>query len=309
MRLSIGPVLFDWGKKGFQDFYKRMAFDTPADILYIGEVVCSKRFNLSPDEMGKLAEELKASGKEIVFSTMGLVMSEAELDDMRRIVAIAADLGLKVEANDMAAYSVLDGAPSVAGPHVTTYNPETMDFIASVGSQRVVFPVELCFDDVRGIISGATQKPECELFAYGKLPLTFSARCYTSRAFNLPKSNCQYKCGEYPDGMVMRTQEAKPFLTINGIQTMSDRLFNVIEQADQLADGGIDIVRLSPQSQHMGEVAQVWRDRLDGKLGGAEALARLTELNGGQAFCNGYFLGRAGLDFVDAAMLQAEQLA
>ncbi|MEG3639943.1 U32 family peptidase [Magnetococcus sp. PR-3] len=309
MKLSIGPVLFDWGKNGFRDFYKKMAFETEADILYIGEVVCSKRYNLTPDEMVKLAEELKSSGKELVFSTLGLVMNEPEQQALRDIVAACKDLGIRYEANDMAAFYVGEGQPAVAGPHITTYNPESADFLTTIGVDRIVMPVELSMDTVAMMIRKSSVPAEYELFAYGKIPLTFSARCYTSRAYNLPKSNCQYKCGDFADGMVMRTQEGKPLLTVNGIQTMSDKVFNVVDEMDAMASGGVDIARLSPQSKNMVEVVALWKQASEGKISGQEARTKLIDMNNGQDFCNGYFHGRAGLDFVDASMVQSEQLA
>ncbi|ABK43346.1 peptidase U32 [Magnetococcus marinus MC-1] len=308
MKLSIGPVLFDWGKNGFRDFYKKMAFETEADILYIGEVVCSKRYNLNPAEMVELAEALKPSGKELVFSTLGLVMNEPEQQALREIVAACKELGIRYEANDMAALYVGEGQAAVAGPHITTYNPETADFLTTVGVDRIVMPVELSMDMVAMLIAKSAIKVEYELFAYGKIPLTFSARCYTSRAFNLPKSNCQYKCGDYADGMVMRTQEGKPLLTVNGIQTMSDKLFNVVDGMERMQAGGVHIARLSPQSKNMVAVVALWKQAVAGKISGAEARQKLIELNRGQDFCNGYFHGRAGLDFVDASMIQSEQL-
>ncbi|MEO5365200.1 MAG: U32 family peptidase [Magnetococcus sp. WYHC-3] len=307
MRLSIGPALFEWGRSGFRDFYRRMAFETAADILYMGEVVCSVRANLTPRELGSLWEELRSSGKEVVFSTLGLVMKESELVRIREIVALARELGVRVEANDMAAVGIGEGAALVAGPHINTYNPQTVALLRRVGVGRVVLPVELGRDMIAGVVGPAAGRDfEVELFAYGKLPLTFSARCYTSRAFHLPKADCQYKCGEFPDGMVMRTQEGTPLLTINGIQTMSDRLFNLAGEVESLRDLGVDILRLSPQSRHMEAVVAVWRARVDGRMDAAEAMARLRELNDGAEFCNGYFFGQAGLDMVDARAIQEQ---
>jgi hypothetical protein len=45
---------------------------------------------------------------------------------------------------------------------------------------------------------------ETEVFAYGRLPLAFSARCFTARHFNLQKDDCQFKCIEFPDGLLIR---------------------------------------------------------------------------------------------------------
>ncbi|MEO5378984.1 MAG: U32 family peptidase [Magnetococcus sp. DMHC-6] len=306
MKLSIGPVLFEWGRKGFIEFYRRMAHETPADILYIGEVVCSKRQNLDPDELLRLALEIRQLGKEVVFSTLGLVMTPEEVQTIGEIAHYARQEGFAMEANDMAAISLGEankdkpGIPMVAGPHITTYNPETVDFLASIGVFRVVPPVELSQKSIQGLFGSLVTTPplEKEVFAYGRLPLTFSARCYTSRAFHLPKVNCQFKCADFPDGMVAHTQEGQEFLVMNGTETMSGKLFNLAGQVDILREIGTHIVRISPQSRNMVEIVMIWKNLLDRKIDSIEAMARLTEANGGENFCNGYFFNQPGLDFV-----------
>ncbi|MBF0153908.1 MAG: U32 family peptidase [Magnetococcales bacterium] len=307
MKIAIGPVLYEWGKKGLRDFYRRMAEESAADILYIGEVICSKRNHLTPDDMARLAEELRSTGKEIVFSTLGLVMTEEEQVYVRQVVQQAVALGILFEANDMAGVAIGEGHPMVAGPHITTYNPETLDFLAGVGVRRMVVPVELSQAMIAGIIRQSRTPVQVEVFAYGRLPLTFSARCYTARAFRLPKANCQYKCGEFPDGMVMKTQDGEPFLNINGIQTLSERLVNLVGDVEELASTGVEIVRLSPQSRDMTAIVNIWQERLAGRMDAIEALARLRDINHNEPFCNGYYHGRAGLDFVDPAVRHATQ--
>ncbi|MBF0609661.1 MAG: U32 family peptidase [Magnetococcales bacterium] len=297
MKLSIGPLLFEWGKKAIRDFYHRMAFETAADVLYIGEVVCSKRNSLSPDDMMELAHDLRSSGKQVVFSTLGLVMDQEEVETTHRIVQLARQEGFSVEANDMAGIAVGEGGKLVAGPHITTYNPETVDFLAGLGVERVVFPVELSADAMATILKRIKHRNvEGEVFAFGRLPLTFSARCYTARAFHLHKMNCQFKCDAFPDGMEVATQDGESYLTINGLQTMSHRLYNLIGHVERLQSMGISLVRLSPQSENMEKIVAIWKSRLDNQLSGEEAMARLVELNKGQPFVDGYFLGKSGKD-------------
>lgn len=302
MKIAIGPCLFDWGKKAISTFYHKMAFETEADILYLGEVICSKRYHMTPEELGQLARDLKPSGKEIVFSTLGLLMTEGEQVELRQIAEQARSLGVMLEANDMGGIGVGEGQPLVAGPHINVYNPETLLFFERIGVKRVVFPVELFQGDMESIISGrksGLDSPQIEIFAYGRLPLTFSARCYTARAFKLPKSNCQYKCGEFPDGMTMKTQDDQKFLTVNGVQTMSYRVFNLILDVEKIRSMGVDSVRLSPQSQNMSEIVDIWKERLEGRIEGRVALDRLVQLKGEDPFCNGYFHGKPGLNFFD----------
>lgn len=302
MKIAIGPCLFEWGKKAIRQFYQRMAFETDADILYMGEVVCSKRNHLTAEELALLAESLKPAGKELLFSTLGLVMSEEESASLRQVAAMATKQGVWLEVNDMGGMGVGEGQSLVAGPHINTYNAETVAFLARVGVKRVVLPVELAHPAMAAIIAGGGPlRPQMEVFAFGRLPLTFSARCYTARAFQLSKSNCQYKCGDFPDGMVIRTQEQTQFLNVNGTETMSARIYNLIEDIPRLRQMGVDSLRLSPQSQHMPEIVAIWKACLDNKMAGSEALARLRELNQGEPFCNGYFHGRPGLEFIQAA--------
>lgn len=299
MKISIGPVLFEWGKVALRDFYHRMAFETEADVLYLGEVVCSKRQHLTPDELLELAKSLLPSGKEIVFSTLGLVMSDEEQVEIHQFQARALELGIKLEANDMAGIGIGEGHALVAGPHVNVYSAQTLDFLQSVGVVRMVFPVELPAASMAGIVRVSREQPvEFEVFSYGRLPLTFSARCYTARAFRLSKANCQYKCGDFPDGMITRTQEGEGLLSVNGVQTMSEKVYNLIVEVPRLQEMGIQLVRLSPQSGHMGEVVSVWKGRLENRMDATEALARLAELNGVEPFCNGYFHGKPGMQYV-----------
>ncbi|NGZ06184.1 MAG: U32 family peptidase [Magnetococcales bacterium] len=298
MKISIGPVLFEWGRSALKGFWQRMAFESDADVLYLGEVVCSKRQSLSLSDLESLVHELAPSGKELVLSTLGLVMSEEEQQALQRLHELAVGWNVKLEANDMAGIGVAEGYALVAGPHVNVYNPATLDFLQEVGVVRMVFPVELPADSMVGMVRSARVKPvEFELFAHGRLPLTFSARCYTARAFRLSKANCQYKCGDFPDGMITRTQEGEGLLAMNGVQTMSEKVYTLIADVPRLPGLGIDLVRISPQSQHMVEIVAIWRATLDGRMDPEEALIKLGELNGGEPFCNGYFHNQPGMSF------------
>lgn len=41
--LTLGPVLFNWTPEVWRDFYFRVANEAPVTIVYLGEVICSKR--------------------------------------------------------------------------------------------------------------------------------------------------------------------------------------------------------------------------------------------------------------------------
>lgn len=42
MKYSLGPVLWYWPKETLEEFYQQAAASS-ADVIYLGEAVCSKR--------------------------------------------------------------------------------------------------------------------------------------------------------------------------------------------------------------------------------------------------------------------------
>ncbi len=295
MKLALGPNLYFWSRDDTFAFYREAA-EWPVDIVYLGEVVCSKRRALKADDWRAIADELSAAGKTVVLSTLALVEAESELLAMRRLVENGR---FTVEANDWGAVRMLAAAdvPFVAGPHLNVYNCETQALLRESGARRWVMPVELSAETLAALHRCRPEGLETEVFAHGRLPLAFSARCFTARAHKLPKDDCQLRCGDYADGLVMRSQENEQFLVINGIQTQSAATCNLAAELPEMTRLGVEVVRLSPQSRRMGEVVAAYRAAIDGELGPAEAAARVAKLVGGES-CNGYWHGKAGMDAV-----------
>jgi collagenase-like PrtC family protease len=94
--------------------------------------------------------------------------------------------------------------------------------------------------------------------------------------------------------MPLRTLEDKPFLTINGIQTMSHDYLNLVDALADLQAMGVRRFRLSPHSCDMVETAAIFRGVLDRRIDAAEASARLDALKVGAPFSNGFYYGRPG---------------
>ena len=92
-----------------------------------------------------------------------------------------------------------------------------------------------------------------EVQVFGRVGLALSARCYHARAHGRTKDSCQFVCNEDPDGMTLRTLEDKPFLTVNGIQTMSHDYLNLIgELAELQAMGVTPLPPVAAQLRHGG---------------------------------------------------------
>ncbi len=288
MKLALGPVLYYWTREALQEFYAGIA-DTGVDIIYLGEVVCSRRHNLRLDDWLGLARDLASSGKEVVLSSQALIESESDLKNLRRI---AANGDFAVEANEMGAVRLLAGhVPFIAGPHLNIYNCDTLAWFAELGAKRFVLPLELSRDTLRELQATRPAGMQTEVFAYGRMPIAFSARCFTARHHDLPKDDCQFRCLEDADGLAMHTREKSAFLTLNGIQTQSAQVYDLSGALDEMRGLGVDVVRLSPQSQYMKDIVCSFRDRIAGRAGAPLDALRVA------APCNGYWYGVPGMEY------------
>lgn len=292
MKLALGPLLYYWPRKDVLDFYRGIA-TSPVDIVYLGEVVCSRRHELRLSDWLELAATLERAGKEVVLSTQALIESESDLKTLRRIVAGNGHL---VEANDMGAVHLLSGKkPFVAGPHLNVYNPETLGLLAESGACRWVMPLEMPRAMLEGMLRAKPAAVATEVFAFGRLPLAFSARCFTARRHDLPKDNCQFCCLEYPDGLELTTREGRSFLVLNGIQTQSAAVHSLLDEIPALVRLGVEVVRVSPQSRHTTDLLALFHRVIDGALEAGAAACEAERLAPG-AVCNGYWHARPGIE-------------
>jgi collagenase-like PrtC family protease len=301
LKLSLGALQYYWPRQTIFDFYEAIAA-SPVDIVYLGETVCSRRHELRLSDWIDIADLMRDSGKEAVLSTQVLLESGVEVSAMHKVTANPDYL---IEANDMGAVQRLAGQRSfVGGLHLNIYNQPSLTWLASLGATRWVAPLEMKHQDLSALIQDGPKDLQTEVFAYGRMPLAFSARCFTARQRNLPKDDCQFACMEHPDGLMLKTRESEDFLVLNGIQTQSARVHNLIDELPRMQQMGVAVARISPQAQHTGEIVALFDAVRRGALAPHDARAQLQPLVPDQS-CNGYWHGQPGLDLVDAEALVA----
>jgi collagenase-like PrtC family protease len=293
-KLTLGPVLFHWPADGWRDFYARIADETAIDSVCIGEVVCAKRAPIYAPVMDQVVERLEAAGKEVVHSTLALVMDGADLEGVR---ALARSDRL-VEANDVSAVALLAGRAHAIGPFVNLYNEATLAVLARQGAVRAALPVELPLASIAALAEASPMELEVQVF--GRLPLALSVRCYHARTHALSKDACRFVCAEDADGLAVATLDGDNFLAVNGTQTLSHAYGCLAGHLEALRGAGIGRFRLSPHTTDMVAVAGIFRNLLDGRSEAAGAEARLAELVGDVPLADGFLAGAEGAAWHDA---------
>ncbi|WP_060989315.1 U32 family peptidase [Photobacterium leiognathi] len=289
MKYSLGPLLYFWPKNDVEAFYQQ-AKNSNVDIIYLGESVCSKRRELKPAQWLEIAKDIATSGKQVVLSTMALLEAPSEVNIMKKYV----DNGdFIIEANDVSAIQLASQAkiPFVVGPAVNCYNAQTLNLFLKQGMTRWCMPVELSREWLSNTLTeceklGIRNKFETEVFSYGYLPLAYSARCFTARAENRAKDDCETCCIKYPQGITVNSQENQKVFTLNGIQTQSGYCYNLINDLKSMADL-VDVVRLSPLGLDTLSLVDDFRSNEQ-----SEVRHQLEDSHQ----CNGYWHSLAGLN-------------
>jgi collagenase-like PrtC family protease len=293
MKLSIGPIQYFWERERVLEFYQQAA-DSAAEIVYLGEVICSKRRLVKFEDWLAIGNELKQAGKEVILSSLTLLEAASEMSSLKKL---CQNESFMVEANDISAVQLLSSAGKdfVTGPSFNIYNGRSLQLLARKGLKRWVLPVELGLETLKDLQALRPEGVETEVFALGRLPLAYSARCYTARSHNLPKDDCQFKCIDYPDGRMLETQEDQEFLVLNGIQTQSALTHQVLDQLAELEALGVDVLRISPQHHGTMRIIEIFDIACNNNKITllSEELLKLLPLGA----CNGYLVEEAGMDY------------
>ncbi|EKT61519.1 U32 family peptidase [Providencia sneebia] len=290
MKYALGSVLYYWPKQTLYDFYQS-AQESEADIIYLGETVCSKRREMKPADWIDLAKQLALSGKQIILSSLALIQAPSELKEMAKLIDNGEFL---VEAHDFGIINMLAERklPFIAGHGLNCYNAQALNILLRQGMMRWCMPVELSRDWLVNLLTqceelGIRHKFEVEVMSYGHLPLAYSARCFTARSENRAKDECETCCIHYPQGRKVFSQEQQQVFILNGLQTQSGNCYNLGNELTSMKDL-VDIVRISPES-----------------LGSLDVLAQFKANETGNKplkindhSCNGYWRQVAGLEII-----------
>jgi len=291
MDLTVGPNFFFWEAETIRSFYQDLAA-RPVARVALGELICSKRLPFWRDEIPAAVEVLQTAGKEVALTTLALVTLKRE----RKLTSDLMDLGLPVEVNDLSALiHIPEGRPFWVGPLVNVCNEGTLRWLIRRGARRICLPPELPLNSVAVLArAGRDEGVPVEVWGHGRLPLAISARCYHARLHDRAKDSCQFVCGEDPDGRDVSTLDRQQFLTVNGVQTLSQSTASMALKVEALRSAGVSALRLSPQSRDFAAICGAYADRLSGEISATALVAMLRPIVPGGNLSDGFLSGPAG---------------
>lgn len=290
--VTLGPVLFNWQPENWRDFYFRIADEAPVNTVYLGETICSKRAPLPEPYFDTVVKRLTSAKKTVVFSTLSEVVNKI---DRRLVEQISATEDFLVEVNDGSALFEFEGRPHHIGPLMNVYNERTAAFLGRNGAKNICLPVEMPAVAVATLCQSVLAlDTTIEVQVFGRQSLALSARCYHARAHGRTKDTCRFVCENDPDGLELSTLNNRPFLVINGVQTLSYEYLNLIAEIPALRAMGVLRFRLSPHTLDMVEVTSIFRDTIDGRIDTSEGAARLEAIRPAAPFANGFYHGKPG---------------
>jgi len=302
-KLTIGPILFHWPAEKKRDFYSQIAEEKAVDTVYIGETVCGKRTPFFEKHYEDVTKELHKAGKIVVFSTLSEVMIPRDRALVRRACKTK---NIEVEANDASALLALSGNPHRIGSLMNVYSEDTMRFLAGKGAHHFCLAPEIPATAVATLAqTGQSLKSGVEVQVFGRMSLALSARCYHARAHGCVKANCQFVCEKDEDGMDIRTLTGRPFLSINGIQTLSFSYLNLINELETLTETGVTHLRLSPHTCDISKTIHSFDDVLHKRITAKEGQARLKQLKISAPFSNGFFYKKPGYQWREDEKISA----
>ena len=186
-----------------------------ADTIVLGETVCAAP---RAARHGRLARARPRVARRRQGRGAGRAGVDRDQADLRLLERQAEQQEFTVEGRRRlgAAAARPAAMPLVLGPHINIYNrgrwPNT-----PIGASRWVAPVELSLDALalinppaNPVRTPASENIATEAWVFGRLPLAFSARCFTARHHRVFRDDCGFRCIADPDRLLLSSSGASP---------------------------------------------------------------------------------------------------
>jgi putative protease len=306
------------------------AINSGADSIYFGIEQLNMRAkssrNFRVDDMDEIAKICHENGVK-AYITLNTIIYDHDLKFMKTLVEKAHSSGIDaVIAMDQ---SVIFHARKIGMPvHISTQinitNIETLEFYSQF-AEVAVLSRELSMRQIKHICSQVKTQEikgpkgelmKIEVFAHGALCMAVSGKCYMSlhtmnssanRGACLQNCRRKYKVTDLEEGHE---------LVIDNEYIMSPKDLSTIDFLNQLANTGIDIIKIEGRArspEYVSRVTRVYREALDSIYNNTFNEEKITEwvhkLDSvyNRGFWGGYYLGKKLGEWTDKAGSSASE--
>ncbi len=247
-----------------------------ADAVYLGDSRFSLRGragNFEGDALRQAVQFVHARGKK-VYVTVNIFPHNRDLLDIEEHMELLADIRPDgVIVSDPGVLRICRKKAPGLDLHISTQanitNSEAARFWQDLGAARLILARELSIDELRSMRDAVSA--ELEIFVHGSICLSYSGRCYISSFLAHRSANtgeCTNSCRwNYALMEEKRAGEYMPvFEDERGTYLMSSRDLCLIRHLDQIAEAGIDSVKIEGRMKGINYVAgvvKVYREAVD----------------------------------------------
>ncbi|NVO10390.1 MAG: U32 family peptidase [Bacteroidales bacterium] len=132
-----------------------------------------------------------------VYVTVNTIIYENEIEQVKSLIESLSNIGVDaIIIQDMAILEMdLPSIPIFASTQTHNTTPEKVQFLESMGIDRVILARELSFEEIKNIRNQT--KIDLEFFVHGALCVSYSGQCYLSQAITGRSANrgtCAQPC-------------------------------------------------------------------------------------------------------------------
>ena len=267
--------------------------------------------NFTPDDLKSIASICNDNGLKS-YLTLNIVLYDNDLDEMKRMVDVAAESGISaIIASDQAAihYARSQNVEVHISTQINISNIETLKFYANF-ADVVVLARELNLEQVKKIheaiekeqIKGTKEELiRIEMFAHGALCMAVSGKCYLSlHQFNSSANRgaCFQTCRR---GYIVTDKESGNELHIDNQYIMSPKDLKTISFLNKMIDSGVRVFKIEGRargSEYVKTVSSCYNEAIDAILSGDFNEKRVSDWDSrlaavfNRGFWDGYYLGQ-----------------
>ena len=270
-----------------------------ADAVYFGLSAFNARaraHNFTIDELPEVMGFLHARNVR-GFVAMNVLIFPEELPEAERFTRAVAAAGVDaVIVQDLGLVRLMKrvapGLPIHGSTQMTLTEPRGIDFVGSLGVERVVLARELSIADIRKVTAGTTMP--VEVFVHGALCVAYSGQCLTSEALGGRSANrgqCAQAC-RLPYELIVDGVE-KPLG--DKAYLLSPQDLAAYDRIDQLIDAGVISFKIEGRLKggpYVAATTALYRKAVDTALEGTKpSFTRKEELDTAQTFSRGLTTG------------------